>query len=169
MQTTDAETFVFKFGSGGSGDGQFYAPEGVEVDNGNIYVADTRNHRIQKFDSAGIFVSKFGTFGSGNGQFHAPAGVSVDIGNIYAVDYGNNRIEVFSGSLPCIPPTLGDWVISSSCTLLASATVPANVIVQKGVFLTIPDGIALNIDFAHNHLLIKSGSGVLIKDGGKIS
>ena len=42
--------FVTKLGSEGSGDGQFYEPWGVAVDaNGNVYVADSWNHRIQKF------------------------------------------------------------------------------------------------------------------------
>jgi hypothetical protein len=43
------------------------------------------------------------------------------------------------------------------------------VIVQPGVVLTIPNGLRLNIDFTHLHLLIKSGGGVLIKSGGAIN
>ena len=42
--------FNWKFGSQGSGQGQFYWPNGVNIDNAkNIYVADTTNARIQKF------------------------------------------------------------------------------------------------------------------------
>ena len=59
-------------------------------------------------------------------------------------------------------------MILSSCTLPSSATAPANVIVQNSAVLTIPNGISLDIDFTSKHLLIKSGSGVLIKAGGKI-
>jgi hypothetical protein len=41
---------ILKFGSRGSGDGQFLFPEGVTVDShGNIIVADTENNRIQVF------------------------------------------------------------------------------------------------------------------------
>ena len=42
--------FVKEWGTAGSGDGQFNSPFGVAVDsNGDVYVADTGNHRIQKF------------------------------------------------------------------------------------------------------------------------
>ncbi len=50
---TSTGTFITKWGSGGSGDGQFYYPFGVTVDSsGNVYVADTFNNRIQKFKPA---------------------------------------------------------------------------------------------------------------------
>jgi tripartite motif-containing protein 71 len=43
-------SFITKWGSQGEGDGQFDRPSGVAVDSsGNVYVADARNHRIQKF------------------------------------------------------------------------------------------------------------------------
>ena len=47
-----AETYVcaLKWGTSGSGDGQLIGPRGVAVDgSGNVYVADTNNHRVQKF------------------------------------------------------------------------------------------------------------------------
>ena len=40
---------------------------------GNVYVADTRNNRIQKFSATGTFITKWGSSGSGNGQFDAPS------------------------------------------------------------------------------------------------
>src|SRR5262249_7691545 len=62
-------TFVTTWGSSGSGDGQFSFPEGVATDgSGNVYVADTGNDRIQKFDASGTFLSTWGSFGSGDGQ-----------------------------------------------------------------------------------------------------
>jgi len=50
--STYAETynFVTKWGSYGSGNGQFYNPNGIAVDSsGNVYVADSGYSRIQKF------------------------------------------------------------------------------------------------------------------------
>ncbi len=84
----------------GSGNGQFNAPWGVAVDSaGNMYVADTNNNRIQKFNSSGVYVSQFGSAGSGNGQFGRPMGVAVDSsGNIYVADSDNNRIQKFNSS-----------------------------------------------------------------------
>jgi DNA-binding beta-propeller fold protein YncE len=91
----NAQTFAFKFGSIGSGDGQFFQPSGVAVDGGgNIYVADTGNNRIQKLNQNGSVILQFGTRGTGDSQFDSPSGVAVDrAGNIYVADSGNNRIQ----------------------------------------------------------------------------
>jgi DNA-binding beta-propeller fold protein YncE len=44
-------------GDEGSGDGQFAAPHSIDVDsNGKVFVADTFNHRIQKFENDGTFI-----------------------------------------------------------------------------------------------------------------
>ncbi len=70
---------------------------------------------------------------------------------------------------PCTPPASGDWTLASSCTLSSSVAAPGNVIVQSGVVLTIPNGLKLNIDLIHYHLLVKLGGGILIKAGGAIN
>jgi len=45
------------FGIGGKGNGQFDTPQDIATDsNGNIYVSDTVNNRIQKFSSNGNFI-----------------------------------------------------------------------------------------------------------------
>ncbi len=82
----------------GSADGQFSQPSGLTVDEeGNIYVMDTGNRRIQKFDSEGEFITKWGTSGSGNGQFDNPSHIALDAsGNVYVSDTGNHRIQKFS-------------------------------------------------------------------------
>jgi len=90
--------FCTKWGSQGSGDGQFYFPCGVAVDTaGNIYVADLIKHRIQKFSVDGSFLAKWGSYGSGDGQFDSPWSIAADAaGNIYVADSFNHRIQKFS-------------------------------------------------------------------------
>jgi DNA-binding beta-propeller fold protein YncE len=90
-------TFVTKWGTQGSGDGQFESPFGIAVDiSGNVYVADTFNDRIQKFSSAGSFVTKWGSSGSEDGQFFHPSGIAVDSsGNVYVAEESNHRIQKF--------------------------------------------------------------------------
>ncbi len=89
--------FLTTWGSVGSGDGQFNTPFGIAVDaSGNIFVADTFNHRIQQFSSTGVFITKWGTVGTGNGQFKDPIGITVNAsGGVYVADLYNFRIQLF--------------------------------------------------------------------------
>jgi hypothetical protein len=92
--------FATKWGTFGSDDGAFSDPLGVAVDSaGNVYVADTYNSRIQKFDSSGAFLLQWGTFGTGDGQFYAPYSVAVDsAGNVYVADTIYHRIQKFDSN-----------------------------------------------------------------------
>lgn len=64
------------------------------ADDGNIFVADFYNHRIQKFTPRGTFLSSFGTLGHGDGQLYFAVGVAVaPDGSVFVVDFGNNRIQ----------------------------------------------------------------------------
>ena len=92
--------FSLKWGSNGTGNGQFNNPFGVAVDSsGDVYVADTSNYRIQKFSSAGAYLTQWGTNGTANGQFMLPYGVAVDAsGDVYVADTSNNRIQKFTSA-----------------------------------------------------------------------
>ena len=79
-------------------------PQGVALDGaGNLYIADTYNHRIRKVDAAGVIstVAGDGTEGYGGDGVPAvaallnrPGGVAVDgSGNLYIADSGNDRIR----------------------------------------------------------------------------
>ncbi len=76
----------------------FYKPEDIAGDSeGNLYVLDAGNHRVQKFDNKGKHLTTFGRSGQGPGEFQRP--LSIDIGkdgNIYIADWYNCRLEVFS-------------------------------------------------------------------------
>ncbi len=100
-QADTPPTFLTRWGTNGipgTGDGQFNNPRGVAVDNqGNVYVADTLNDRLQKFTITGTFLAKWGTPGTGDGQFNDPEGVAVDkAGNVYVADTGHDRIQKFT-------------------------------------------------------------------------
>ena len=76
-------------------------PHGICANNaGDVYVADTNNHRIVRLFNPGHhlgFVSYFGKEGKEPGQFKYPEQVALDNnGNIYVSDTGNNRIQAFN-------------------------------------------------------------------------
>lgn len=77
--------------------GVFWGPRDVAVDaQGNVYVTDTGNKRVQKFDADGTFLVQFGGAGSGPGQFSEPVGITIaPDGTIYVADTWNRRIQAF--------------------------------------------------------------------------
>jgi len=88
--------YVLQWGSPGSGNGQFDEPVGVAVDfNGNVYVTDMGNDRVQVFNGSGVWQFSFGGTGSGPGQFLRPYGISINGGDLYVVDTGNFRVQKF--------------------------------------------------------------------------
>jgi len=81
---------------------QFNNPQGVAVDSaGNVYIADTGNHRIRKISPLGVVGTLAGTgaasFANGAGNtstFNSPQGVAVDSdGVVYVADTTNQRIR----------------------------------------------------------------------------
>jgi DNA-binding beta-propeller fold protein YncE len=101
------------------GDGQFYEPWGVAVGpNGDIFVADTWNGRIQVFDAEGQFLRKWGYFSSTGGELtdpyalFGPRGIAVDQqGNLVVTDTGNKRILHFTPDGQLIQQAGGGGVI----------------------------------------------------------
>jgi sugar lactone lactonase YvrE len=110
-------------GTAGGLGGELDFPRGAATDGaGNVYVADTTNNRIQKFDSSGNFLlawgkdvlasggtgfeicttrtsCKAGTAGGLGGELDFPEGVATDaVGNVYVADAFNNRLQKFDPS-----------------------------------------------------------------------
>src|SRR5262245_27080383 len=89
------------FGSTGSGPGQFQAPVGVAVNQstGDVYVADSGNARVQKFDATGTFIAALGA-----GQLSNPTSIAVDssggpsAGDVYVGDVGPNVVRKFDAN-----------------------------------------------------------------------
>jgi DNA-binding beta-propeller fold protein YncE len=101
----DADTLKLlrRIGTGGKNHflttpGDFGAPQGVALDaDGNVYVTDTLNNRVEIFDADGNFISLFGKHGDGPGTFARPKGIAVDgDGHIWVADEMEDRLQVFN-------------------------------------------------------------------------
>ena len=108
------------WGSFGSGTGQLYYPLGIAVGANpsnnatRVYVADTFNHRIVVYDSAGVLQFTFGELGSGDGQLDHPEGIAVlpahpgGSRDVCVADSRNARVSCFSEN--------GNWKRSFYCS-----------------------------------------------------
>ena len=77
--------------------GSFRNPHAIALGpDGNLYITDRYNHRVQVFDQNGNFVRKWGGYGSAYGQLNDPTGIAVKSdGTVYVCEWGNNRVQVF--------------------------------------------------------------------------
>ena len=145
-------TFGYSGDNGPATGAQLNYPGGVAVDSaGNLYIADTGNHRIRKV-SGGVITTVAGNGTRGfsgdnipatSAQFHDPFGVAVDsAGNLYIADSGNNRIrKVANGIITTVagngtPGFSGDNGPATSAQLNG----PAGVAVDSAGNLNIADG-----------------------------
>lgn len=85
-------------GSQGIAPGQFYFPTHLVLDaQGNIYVTDTGNFRVQKFSPDGKFLMQIGAHGDSLGKFAWPKGVGLDgAGRVYVVDSRFYNVQIFN-------------------------------------------------------------------------
>jgi sugar lactone lactonase YvrE len=110
------------WGSNGTGDGQFTAeaqfsgPRGITVDfQGNVYVTDPDNNRVQKFDSKGQFL--FSLTGNEDHDFAWPFSVAVDgAGTLYVLDGAGQLFAYDAAGKP-----LGLWLAPWASTVRIDA------------------------------------------------
>ena len=82
----------------GHGEGELNLPRDATIGaNGNLFVVDGGNFRVQEFTADGEFVRSFGSIGRQSGQFARPKGIGVDqSGNVYVVDTAFGNFQIFN-------------------------------------------------------------------------
>jgi sugar lactone lactonase YvrE len=114
----------------GDGPGELDEPKGVCGDaSGNVFVADTNNHRIQKFGRDGAVALEFGEEGAGAGQLYYPRVVRVGAaGDIYVADSKQGRVQKFNAEgqfvfqviLPADAGLVEDFAVDEAGRLLVA-------------------------------------------------
>jgi DNA-binding beta-propeller fold protein YncE len=91
--------------------GLFFGPRGVAIDDGEIFVTDTGNERVQVFASDGTFLRAFGGYGTEPGKLIEPVGIAVGPdGRVYVADSGNGRLSVFErDGTPVTQVPIASW------------------------------------------------------------
>lgn len=89
---------LFDLGKRGIGPGEFNLPRDVAIGvNGQIYVVDGGNFRVQVFDRTGRYLSSFGSVGKQMGNFARPKEIATDAsGNVYVVDAAFGNFQIFN-------------------------------------------------------------------------
>jgi len=106
IQKFDSQgNFILMFGNDNrlpsNASGKFNNPRHVEVDRSlkYVYVADSKNNRIQQFDINGNFIKVIGKFGNSSGDFNLPTTIEQDSkGNFFVNERGNERIQKFDSN-----------------------------------------------------------------------
>lgn len=108
--------------------GQLAKPTNVAVDaDGNLYVTDTLNNRVQIFDPDGNFVSTFGKAGDGPGYFARPKGIAVDSdGHVWVADAVQDRVQVFTKEGRLLLWMGGHGIMPGQFNTLAGITIDKN-------------------------------------------
>ncbi|MBI3478527.1 MAG: SMP-30/gluconolactonase/LRE family protein [Acidobacteria bacterium] len=121
--------------------GDFSRPTNVAVDkDGNLYVSDTFNDRVEIFDADGNFIREFGKAGDGPGYFARPKGIAIDAdGHVWVADAVQDRVQVFTpegdllihlgghGLLPGQFSTVAGLAIDKNNRVLTSEQYPGRV------------------------------------------
>lgn len=93
-------TMLFKFGSAGSQSGELFHPTNIAVGaDGDIYIVETSNFRVQRFTAEGKPVRIYGESGSEFGTFSRPKGIAIDrAGRLYVGDAAFENVQIFDAS-----------------------------------------------------------------------
>jgi len=91
---------LFKFGKAGSGEGELFHPTNIALGpDGDIYVVETSNFRVQRFSADGKPVRTYGSVGSAPGSFARPKGIAMDrAGRLLVGDAAFQNVQIFDNS-----------------------------------------------------------------------
>jgi DNA-binding beta-propeller fold protein YncE len=97
MRFNENGKLIRYWGEYGKRNGEFDNPLGITIDEeGNVYIADNKNHRIQKFNREGTFLMKWGHKSDMPGNFIYPRGIAYKNNQIYVSETDIPRVQIFN-------------------------------------------------------------------------
>lgn len=160
-ETSRTEGSQLIVGGSGTRQAQLSGPSGVFLDaDGNLWVADTNNNRIQKYDSSGNFVLAIGGFGSSIVLTQPWDVVVADDGTIFVADTWAHRIIKFSES----GDQLATWGVGGQTT--AEDDDPMKLFGPRDITLA-PNGNVLISDTGNSRIVEYTSDGEFVRQYGK--
>ena len=135
--------------------GSFWGPRDILIDGeGNLYISDTGNKRIQKFSPDGEFLGLWGGGGVIEGRFEEPVGLAVDsLGNLYVADAWNQRIQKFDSDFNYV----AEWPVVGWESQLPIHKPFIAIDSQDRVFVTDPESYRVIVYSSEGDLLSTFG------------
>jgi glucose/arabinose dehydrogenase len=159
VYSQEFSSYVLTNTSYGTQAGRLAWPSDIALDQqGNVYVADTDNNRIQVFSSNGTFISAWGRYGIANGTLRSPEAIAIDAssGNVYVADTVNNRIQVFSSN----GTSISVWGTYNPRPLNGSLNTPSDIALDQ-------QGNVYVADTGHHRIQVFSSNGTFISAWGR--
>lgn len=139
-----------KSGSG-AGTGQLDGPSYIDIDSdGNVYVYESQNYRIQVFDKDFNYIRHFGSQGEGDNQFSNVQTIAVDNDKVYVYDHGTYEVKVYN--------LLGNFLLKFG----SNGNAGGKFYLCSGID-TDPYGNIYTIDYSHNYIQIFSSEGTFLR------
>jgi DNA-binding beta-propeller fold protein YncE len=91
---------LFKFGKAGSGEGELFHPTNIaQGPDGDLYVVETSNYRVQRYTADGKPVRSYGEVGTTPGSFARPKGIAFDrSGRMLVGDAAFQNVQMFDSN-----------------------------------------------------------------------
>ncbi len=152
-------TLTATWGGPGNAPGQLNDPNGIAVRGNRVYVADSRNHRVQIFDRQGNYQGQIAVGTDGLKPSARPMNLNIAGGKLYVADYWNDVVQVYSldGGAPTLIETLGSKASSPKGAHFRS----------PGGASALPNGDIVVADFYNQRVQILTPQGQLIHQIGK--
>lgn len=155
-------SYVDAFGSLGATNGLLNHPSDVAVDReGNLWIANKENNRIDKWNAKGEFMKPLGVIGTIGGSFKGPSAVAIDpSGNLWVADSTNNRIQKFNEK--------GEFVLTFGRNVNKTKVAAGGTEAEKNVCIKSSGDVCQAGDWGTANGQLWSPRGIAATDGGNI-